>query len=349
MDLYLNSVGIICGAGNNMSDDFLVQAPDYTTAFLSAVEPDYKDYIPVMQLRRMSRAVRMGVVAAKKAMSDAGIEKPDAYSIGTAYGCLQDTEKFLDKMIEQEEQMLTPTAFIQSTHNTVGGQIALLAGCNGHNMTYVHRGHSFEHALINTQLYLNEHNGETMLVGGIDEQTPNSVKALQAGGIFTKEELTPENILAGSNQAAVGTEGAAFFTVTQAPQSGTYIRVKDLSIFKAYGDDVMDKLSAFASRNNDITVDVFLSGANGTEEYDTLYKKIKSKLFPSAALAQFKHYTGDYPVASSVALGMLLAGVQKGNLPAPMFIDEQPEQVQHVVMVNNFGSYYSCWLLELSV
>ena len=349
MDLYLNSVGIISGAGNNMSDDFLVQAPDYTTTFLPAVEPDYKEYIPVMQLRRMSRAVRMGVVAAKKAMADAGIEKPDAFSIGTAYGCLQDTEKFLEKMIEQEEQMLTPTAFIQSTHNTVGGQVALLAGCNGHNMTYVHRGHSFEHALINTQLYLNEHNGETMLAGGIDEQTPNSIKALQAGGIFTKDELTVKHVLAGNNKAAVGTEGAAFFTVTQAPQSDKYIRVKDLLVFKAYGDDVLNKITAFAEKNIDTTVDVFLSGANGTEEYSAVYKNIKTKLYPDAALAQFKHCTGDYPVASSVALGMLLSGVQKGSLPAHIFVDKQPEQVKHIVMVNNFGSYFSCWLLELSV
>lgn len=348
MDLYLNSVGIISGAGNNMSEDFLVQAPEYKTSFLPAVEPDYKEYIPVMQLRRMSRAVRMGVIAAKKAMEGVGIEKPDAYSLGTAYGCLQDTEKFLDKMIEQEEQMLTPTAFIQSTHNTVGGQIALLAGCNGHNMTYVHRGHSFEHALINSQLYLNEHEGETMLVGGIDEQTPNSIKALQLAGVFTNEELTPQDVLNGKNKSAVGTDGAAFFAVTQKPLADKYIHVKAIEVFKAKSETALEKVKAFAARN-DTPVDVFLSGANGMEQYKSVYNNIKQEVYPNAALAQYKHCTGDYPVASSLALGILLEGVQKGSLPKYLFAENQPEQVKTIAVVNNFGSYYSCWMLELPV
>lgn len=349
MDLYINSTGIISGAGNNMSGDFLVNVPEYNTAFLPAVEPDYKTYIPVMQLRRMSRAVRMGVVASKKAMQDAGIESPDALSIGTAYGCLQDTEKFLEKMIEQEEQMLTPTAFIQSTHNTVGGQIALLAGCNGHNMTYVHRGHSFEHALINAQLYLDEHNGETLLVGGIDEQTPNSIKALQLSGKFSEKELTVQNVIDGNNESAIGSEGAAFFTVTQKPTGNQYIRIKALEVFQADEHTALEKVQQFAERNNDVSVDVFLSGANGITKYQSLYNNIKNEVYPDAAHAMFKHCTGDAPIAGAFALAMLMDGAQKGSLPSFMFTGNPPASARHVVMVNNFGKYYSCWLLELAV
>ena len=54
---------------------------------------------------------------------------------------------FLRKMIEFEEKMLSPTAFIQSTHNTVGAQIALLLKCHHYNNTIVHRAFSFENAL----------------------------------------------------------------------------------------------------------------------------------------------------------------------------------------------------------
>lgn len=117
MELYLKSVGILSAAGNNSDENFLKNPPVFETDMLLCKEPDYSAYIPAMQLRRMSKAVRMGIGASKIALQKAGIEKPDALSAGTALGCLQDTEVFLSKMLEQQEQMLTPTAFIQSTQH----------------------------------------------------------------------------------------------------------------------------------------------------------------------------------------------------------------------------------------
>ena len=186
MELYIKGVGILSAVGSNVDEDFLQQKE--TPANFLCKEPDYTVYIPPMQLRRMSKAVRMGIGASKIALQQAKIEKPDAISIGTAMGCLNDTEVFLKKMVEQEEQMLTPTAFIQSTHNTVGGQIALLYGCNGHNLTYVHRGHSFEQAMLNAYLYLQQHPDENVLVGGIDELTPTSEAILERFGVLNNGE-----------------------------------------------------------------------------------------------------------------------------------------------------------------
>lgn len=343
MKLYINSAGIISGAGNNMSDSFLTGQPDYNTGFLQANEPAYKEFIPVMQLRRMSKAVRMGVVASKTAMQQAGIEKPDALSIGTAYGCLQDTEKFLDKMIEQEEQMLTPTAFIQSTHNTVGGQVALLAGCNGHNMTYVHRGHSFEHALINTALYLEDHAGEKMLVGGIDEQTPNSLKALQRSGKFTSEGLTTQDVIAGNNRAAVGGEGAAFFIVTDNPLTEKHLAIDALEVFTADETTILEKVKSFVQRHS-VQPDIFISGANGSTKDQQLYQAIEQEVFPDVKTIMFKQYCGDYPVTSSFALGLLHNAIANDNSLA---IDISG--AKGIVMVNNFGKYFSCWKMSLSV
>jgi len=347
MDLYINSAGIISGAGNNMQGGSLSGKPEYNTQALFSIEPDYKEYIPIMQLRRMSKAVRMGVVAAKTAMQNAGIEKPCAFSVGTAFGCLQDTEAFLSKLIDQDEQMLTPTSFIQSTHNTVSGQIALLAACNGHNLTFVQRGHSFEHAFINAGLYLKEHPGENMLVGGIDEMTANSIKALQLAGVYTKENLTAEDVLNGNNDAAVGGEGAAFFSVTRQPMSGKFIRIKELDIFKADEAVALEKVKQFAAKHSD--VDVILSGANGNAKYAEFYKRVKTEIFPHAAHAMFKHCSGDYPVAGSFALGMLFEAVIKGGLPEFVYTEKAPTQLKNIALVNNFGSYYSCWLLELPV
>ena len=341
MDLYINSVGVISGAGNNMSGSFLQAQPAYNATTIPAAEPDYKEYIPVMQLRRMSKAVRMGVVAAKTAMQHAGAEKPDAISVGTAYGCLQDTETFLGKMIEQDEQMLTPTAFIQSTHNTVSGQIALLAGCNGHNLTFVQRGHSFEQALINTMLYLDEHPGELMLVGGIDELTPTGTQVLQRSGLYTKQELSYNDMLTCDNDAAIGGEGAVFFSVTQQPLSGRYLKIEALEIFKADEAVAFQKIKAFA--NNNGSCDVFISGMNGERRNRAFYQKVKDEIFNAVPHAMFKHLCGEYPVSASFAISMLFHG-----LPGFAYTGNIPSGVSSAILVNNHCDYYTCWKIQVA-
>src|ERR1043165_285653 len=109
--------------------------PDVEVLRLSAKEPDYTGVIPPMQLRRMSKPVRMGVGTSFECLQKADLKRADAIIVGTTLGCLTDTEVFLRKMVEQDEQMLTPTAFIQSTHNTVAGQIDLATGCRGYKNT----------------------------------------------------------------------------------------------------------------------------------------------------------------------------------------------------------------------
>lgn len=326
MELYLNSVGIISGAGNNIDGD-IARTAVQDTAVLLSIEPDYKQHIPVMQFRRMSKAVRMGVVASKKAMQNADIESPDAISVGTAYGCLQDTEKFLDKLVEQDEQMLTPTAFIQSTHNTVSGQIALLAKCNGHNLTYVHRGHSFEHAMIYAQLYLSRHSGEHMLVGGIDELTENGIKALRLSGL--------DKILG---------EGAVFLSVTDKPLTEKYIKVKSVRVFKA-GDDnaALEKVKDIIDNSSNIDA-ALLGQAEGVFHDGLINEYLKNTSYTA-----FKQLCGEYPTASSFALGWLLHSMINDKLADIDWTNGIPQQFKNVVLINNFKKYYSCWQLELSV
>lgn len=106
--------------------------------FIQSGEPDYGEWIDVRQLRRMSRIIKMGVTAAQIALKEAGIERPDGVITGTGYGCLEDTGLFLNKMIINKEEALNPTPFMQSTHNTIGSQIALLLQCQGYNQTFTH-------------------------------------------------------------------------------------------------------------------------------------------------------------------------------------------------------------------
>lgn len=342
MELYINSAGIISGAGNNISGKFSVIQPDAATHHLAA-EPDYKEHIPVMQLRRMSKVVRMGVVASRKAMQDAGIEQPDAISVGSAYGCLQDTERFLSKLVEQDEQMLTPTAFIQSTHNTVSGQIALLSKCNSHNLTFVQGGHSFEHAMLNAYLQLQDNVDDKVLVGGIDELTNNSIKALQAAGAVAKDEAEL------GNKSAAG-EGATFFTVSRKPLYDKHLKINNLKTFTANTEEEVNKqVQSFINDNNLKDIDTFLTGVSPDNSYKDIYTSLHKQHLPEANFCKYKHLSGEYPVSSAFALGLLFESIAENKLPESCYIKQENNKLKNILLVNNFCDKYSCWAIELSV
>ncbi len=348
MELYITGTGIVSGAGNSGDESFLKEAPSYNTDKLLCIEPDYKAYIPPMQLRRMSKAVRIGIGASKMCMEAAGIEKPDAISVGTAMGCLADTEVFLGKMIAQDEQMLTPTAFIQSTHNTVSGQIALLAGCYGHNLTYVQRGHSFEHAVINTQLYLADNPHQQMLVGGIDELTDGSLEALKIGGINRRENSAPADVLNGNTHGAVAGEGSAFFIMTDEKPAITAICIKDVYAFTE--KDIVtaaEKLTGYINGNS-LNVDAVMLGQSGDEKSNAFYQLLRSGVFANTSQYAFKHLCGEYATSSAFALGMLTNANAKGEvLPSHCVLNNEASSLKNVLLVNHYMHYHSCFVLQV--
>ncbi|OSZ82355.1 hypothetical protein CAP35_03545 [Chitinophagaceae bacterium IBVUCB1] len=348
MELYITGTGIVSGAGNTGDDGFLKQEPSYHADKLLCVEPNYTAYIPPMQLRRMSKAVRIGIGASKMAMASAGIEKPDAIAVGTAMGCLADTEVFLGKMIAQDEQMLTPTAFIQSTHNTVSGQIALLAGCYGHNHTYVQRGHSFEHAIINTQLYLTENSNQQMLVGGIDELTDGSLAALQIGGINRKENSTPADVLNGNHTGCIAGEGAAFFTVTNTKPAQRAVCIKDVYAFTEKDvTKAANKIDNYVSAIH-IHADAVILGLNGDEKSNAFYQFLQNSVFNQIPQYAFKQLCGEYATASAFALGMFASIIAKNEmLPSHSALNKEATELKNVLLINHYMHYYSCWWLQV--
>lgn len=349
MELYINGYGLLSAAGSSDDEHFLQETPNYSTDQLLCKEPNYTEYIPPMQLRRMSKAVRMGIGASKVCLKNAGVEKPDALSVGTAMGCLQDTEVFLSKMIDQEEQMLTPTAFIQSTHNTVAGQIALINGCHGHNLTYVQRGHSFEHAFLNAALYLNEHTSETMLVGGIDELIDASKKIMQRAGVYTTEAVTSEHINAATLDGSIAGEGASFFLVSNKKTSSEAICVRDIYTFLSKSEnDAIQKVNDFIHRlpMTKEQIDVVVLGSGGDKKNNQFYTQLANDTFNNICTLSFKHHSGDYGSASGFALGVACHAV-KNDISNLCQNNITPKQIKQLIIINNFERYYSCWHLTV--
>lgn len=131
-----------------------------------AVEPAYGQMIPAGLLRRMGKAVRMGVGAGLPLIQK---NQVDGIILGTANGGLEDCLKFLNQIVDYHEGTLTPTNFVQSTPNAVAGNLALMSKTTGYNATHVHKGLAFEAALLDAMMLLDEKPAQRLLLGSIEE------------------------------------------------------------------------------------------------------------------------------------------------------------------------------------
>ena len=179
---------------------------------------EFKALIPDANMRRrMSRVLKMGVSTGISAVNSSNLAQLDAVITATGLGCLTDSEKFLKSIIESDERLLNPTPFIQSTFNTIGGQIALIKGLNCYNVTYSHRYSSFEAALVDGAMQLEE-GADNILIGGVDEVTPTQINIMERLNCYTPQ-VRP-------------LEGAYFFILSR-ERSSTTVAAIEISLFKS--------------------------------------------------------------------------------------------------------------------
>lgn len=283
----------------SFSGHFVPEERRTATNMLLCKEPDYSGFISPNSLRRMSRVLKMGLVAALKCLQNAGATVPDAIITGTGKGSLQDTERFLKNIREYAETALNPTPFIQSTYNSVNGLIALQQQCTRYNNTFVHRGFSFEHALLDGMMQLNEGAGQ-VLVGAFDEMTEEHFYIKGRIG-FWKEELTqPAELLQSTTPGTIAGEGAAFFLLTKEPSN---VCIEGLKMaYKPNQEQLNTALEDILT--GEPPVDLVISGKNGDGRYDHFYDHIISRYFPKTAVKPFKNLCGDYDTAAAFALWM---------------------------------------------
>lgn len=202
----------------------------------SDITTDIKLLIPDAGLRRrMSKVIKTSVATAVECLGGVdGISSLDAIITATGWGCLADSERFLRNIIVDKEQMLNPTPFIQSTFNTVGGQIALLRHNHCYNVTYVNRSHSFEDALLDAMMRISDGESNRILVGAFDEQTPSQHRIMERMGIF-------RNTSDG--------EGAVFAVVSSEPSESSVAQVTAID-FPSHSMSGQECLAEYATSDS---------------------------------------------------------------------------------------------------
>lgn len=270
--------------------------------------PDFKTYINPALIRRMSEILRIGVACSKNALDIAGVSEPEAIITGTGLGCLYDTEKFLNHAITIEEGLIPPTSFIQSTHNTIAGQISLLLGNRSYNMTHTQNTASFERSLEDALLWLDD-GLNTVLVGAADEAIP------QLNAIFAELGLGHLQL----------TTGASFFVLSK-EQAGAKVAIKDVAVFAADHQDVMMHVTNVCAQNGLAADEIHLVLHAGADQEQI------GVFFPHASATDYQQLSGVY--ATNVAFAMHLA---VDLIEHDTIRSRNGDQVKNVLLVNRLN------------
>jgi len=305
MKTYINGIGCVSAQQTFEGDFASAFVVNETVNVLPIVAPPYKDYFSPIAARRMSKAVKNGIVASTIAINEAKLEMPGAIITGTGMGCIEDSDKFLKAIIDNDEEFLTPTSFIQSTHNTVAAQIALGLQCKAYNFTYVNAAVSFESALLDAKLQIEEGDANSVLIGGIDEMTEYTASLFKLAGFIKKGSENTFPMLNSDTAGTVFGEGAAFFVLENQKSDSTYAEVNDVEINNEISAEVLQlKVFDFLAANGLAVadIDLLITGTNGDANFSQYDNELTQKQFADTPQAYYKHLSGEYNTASAFGL-----------------------------------------------
>jgi len=278
------------------------------------VTPDYSEFIPAMDRRRMSHVQKMSIACALDCLQQAKIEQADAIIVGTSMGCCINTKNFLDKILDAKEGPVSPTSFIVSTHNTIAGQIALLMKNHGYNMTYTQNSLSYEQSLVDAILCCAE-GLMNVLVGGTDEEE-DSIYNMRA-------RLKDDKILE--------TSGASFFIVSNTKSKTGAVNLIDAGSFGLV-KNTYETAVEFLQANNTTAheIDIVLYALSGKSSLNEL-----KSVFGAEKLFDYQEITGTYYTNSAFAMHYAIDILS--NQPHPIFAEVKTVLVYNNLIPENLG------------
>ena len=343
-----------------LSEDWMQEPIVYDVPFSRAVDPNYKDYFSPIEARRMGKILKRAVVTSKEALKASGLDTVDAIITGTGYGCLENTELFLDALSNEGEQLLKPTYFMQSTHNTISSLVAIQARNHGYNVTYAHKGISFDSALQDAWLQFRLGKIDSALVGGHDELTETFYHILKKGGVIGQDdercgEAAISIILVSALRPFDPSTGSGSLRLRELQAQGPQILTAALRIdcvessiceeerrsnpeiqplcklsgFQMLYQPTMNTLidavvTMLQSAGKSLAdVDYILTGMSGDHSNDAAYLQEAKTLFGDKPLLHYKHLFGESFTSSGIGLYVAAQCLKTGRVPATLFVDRK--------------------------
>lgn len=351
--VFVNSIASISPQNTFDADFFEAEVVNYNDTVIGAIDPVYKKYIPPAAARRMAKGIKMGVVASKAALAEAEIDTVDAIITGTGMGCIIDSEKFVSAIIDHQEQYLTPTPFIQSTHNTVAGQIALGMKCNAYNFTYVHASLSFESAVLDAKMQLESAEANDILVGGVEELGAHTTKVHEVINHIKTVPISSDDILSAPTPGAVFSEGAHFFVLSNQKGNACYAELVDIRLYNTLSENRLEIVIETLLEENGLTrdmLDVVVMGNNGDAEFDHYYHTLSEGMLKNVQQVYYKHLVGENNSVSAFGMWLAAKMLKTDVIPSAIKINQTSKTnntVEYVLCYNQYrGKDHSFILLK---
>lgn len=324
-----------------LSEEWMTSPITYNGDFVHAIETNYRNYLTPLEARRMAPIMKRALATALETIKQSGIEHPEAIITGTSIGSLEYTERFLEAMVENEEQLLKPTYFMQSTHNTVGSMLGIYTKTHGYNTTYSHGAISFELALQDAYIQMQLGKISNALVCGNEEMIDSYYELLAKTGYLGIDGMCPCSELSVSMMLSSETKNSSLCTIA------------GVDVFHSSSSDLFEQRIKNLIENIGLTIndiDVIFTGVNGNKRNDDYYANITNKLFNGFPLVSYKQMFGEN--FTSTALGIYAAAhcLNKGMIPTSMYYKNAPYvevAPKYILLINQYrGKDCSIILLE---
>ena len=325
--VYINGMGTVTAQGTHDPERLFGGPVLYDADAWHAIAPDYSKIIPGSEARRLSTGMKMSIAATKAAMEQAGVERVDAVITGTGMGCIRDSEKFLRAILDNDEQFLTPTPFIQSTHNSVAGHLACMLACTGYNFTYVHGSNSFASSVIDGRMQLRNGDAEVVLIGGVDELGDHSTELHRRNGHIKGKSVPSAGLLVSTTSGALFGEGAGFFVLGTVKGPATHAELLAVKAWHKTGAEGIEQHVLDFLRENGLSpgdVDAVVLGRNGDGDHDGYYNKLDQGLFKQHTQLAYKHRTGEFHTVPTFAMYLAARVLERGAVPPAYLLKNPP-------------------------
>ena len=333
-----------------LSEEWMNEPVLYKVPFTRSIDPSFKDYVSPIEARRMGKILKRALATSKEALRAADLESVDAIVTGTGYGCIENTEFFLNALSTEGEQLLKPTYFMQSTHNTISSLVAIQTKNHGYNVTYAHKGISFDSALQDAWWQFRLGKIDTALVGGHDEMTETFYHILKKGGVMGQDDEM-------CGEAAVSVVLAASHHYEEAQQSHPEMKpLCKLTGFSMLHQPTMDTLKdavaiLLQSVGKSLSdMDFILTGISGNYANDQAYLEETQSLFDNKPLLQYKNLFGESFTSSGLGFYVAAQCLKAGRVPVSLFVkaEENTDRQPKCILLYNRsdGKNVSLTLLE---
>jgi 3-oxoacyl-(acyl-carrier-protein) synthase len=237
---------------------------------------------------------------------------------------------------------------MQSTHNTISSLVAIQTKNHGYNVTYAHKGISFDSAFQDAWLQFHLGKIDSALVGGHDEMTETFYHILKKGGVMGQDDER-----CGEAAVSVVLASSCHCEERSNPEMQPLCKLTGFQMLhQPTMNTLMDTVAKLlqSAGKSLAEVDYILTGISGHHDQDEAYLQEAKILFGDKPLLKFKHLFGESFTSSGIGLYVAAHCLKAGRVPSTLFVDPKEvsdKQPKCVLLYNRSdGKNVSLTLLE---